>query len=197
MNISTYSPAFSHALTFVLQFEGGHSNDLTDKGGKTKYGISDMRDGLADGMTDVSGDSKPDTCIRDLTLDQARQIYFRDYWSTALCTEWPDGISLFIFDSAVNHGVNKAVRLLQGAAGVKADGIVGEKTRAAVTSFDPQYLLTRLILLRSRYYADIIKSNASQGKYLNGWFNRLDALATACLEVLGDGNLDVVAFPRS
>ena len=59
------------------------------------------------------------------------------------------------------------------------------------------HILTHLLLRRSRYYADIIKSNASQGKYLNGWFNRLDALATACLEVLDDGNLDVVAFPRS
>lgn len=197
MNNSPDSPAFRHALLFVLQFEGGYVNDPTDKGGETKYGISDKRDGIADGMTDVDGDGKPDTRIRDLTVDQAGQIYFRDYWLPAYCTEWPDGISLFMFDSAVQHGVKKAVQMLQGAAGVTADGIVGAKTRAAVASFDPQYLLTHLLLRRSRYYADIIKSNASQGKYLNGWFNRLDALATACLEVLDDGNLDVVAFPRS
>ncbi|HDX4057235.1 TPA: peptidoglycan-binding protein [Citrobacter freundii] len=197
MNNSSESPAFRHALLFVLQFEGGYVNDPTDKGGETKYGISDMRDGVADGMTDVSGDGKPDTRIRDLTVDQAGQIYFRDYWLPAFCTEWPDGISLFMFDSAVQHGVKKAVQMLQDVAGVAADGIVGAKTRAAVASFDPHYLLTRLLLRRSRYYADIIKANASQGKYLNGWFNRLDALATACLEVLDDGCLDIIPFPRS
>ncbi|MDT7358326.1 putative peptidoglycan-binding domain-containing protein, partial [Citrobacter freundii] len=38
---------------------------------------------------------------------------------------------------------------------------------------------------RSRYYADIIKSNPSQGKFLNGWFNRLDNLADACREISG------------
>ncbi|MCZ0886328.1 putative peptidoglycan-binding domain-containing protein, partial [Raoultella ornithinolytica] len=53
--------------------------------------------------------------------------------------------------------------------------------------------LTRCFLRRSRYYADIIKSNASQGKYLNGWFNRLDLLANACQEVIG-GQISV---PRS
>lgn len=197
MNNSPESPAFRHALLFVLPFEGGYVNDPSDRGGETNFGISDKRDGVADGMTDIDGDGKPDTRIRDLTVDQAGQIYFRDYWFPAYCPKWADGISLFVFDSAVQHGVKKAVQLLQEAVGVTSDGIVGAKTRAAIASFDPQYLLTRLFLRRSRYYADIIKSNASQGKYLNGWFNRLDALVNACMEVLDDGNLDIVASPRS
>jgi lysozyme family protein len=47
-------------------------------------------------MTDVDGDGKPDTRIRDLTVDQAGQIYFRDYWLPAFCPEWPDGISFHV-----------------------------------------------------------------------------------------------------
>jgi lysozyme family protein len=82
---------------------------------------------------------------------------------------------------------------LQDAVGVTADGIVGPKTINAVNGADAEWLLTRCFLRRSRYYADIIKSNSSQGKYLNGWFNRLDELANACQEVIGGQ----VSVPRS
>ncbi|CAH6246551.1 glycoside hydrolase family 108 protein [Klebsiella pasteurii] len=193
---TSFTPAFSHALAFVLAREGGYVNDPTDKGGETKYGISDKRDGLADGKTDVDGDGKPDTRIKDLTEEQAGQIYFRDYWYPSYCSEWPDGISLFIFDSAVQHSPKKAIQLLQqavGFTGKAVDGIVGKDTRAAVTSADAEWLLTRCFLRRSRYYAEIIKANSSQGKYLNGWFNRLDELANACQEVIGGQ----VSVPRS
>lgn len=78
MTTTSFSPAFLHALAFVLAREGGYVNDPTDKGGETKYGISDKRDGLADGKADVDGDGKPDTRIKDLTEEQAGQIYFRD-----------------------------------------------------------------------------------------------------------------------
>ncbi|WP_262032683.1 glycoside hydrolase family 108 protein [Serratia liquefaciens] len=185
MNPYNPSLAFNHSINFVLGKEGGYVNDPTDKGGETKYGISDKRDGLADGMTDVNGDGKPDTRVKDLTLDQSSQIYFRDYWYPSYCSEWPDGISLIVFDSAVQHGVKKAISLLQDAAGVTADGIVGPKTKTAVINADPEWLLTRYLLRRARYYTEIIKSNPSQGKYLNGWFNRLDSVADAAWEVVG------------
>ncbi|EPK1060393.1 glycoside hydrolase family 108 protein [Klebsiella pneumoniae] len=193
MTTTSFSPAFLHALAFVLAREGGYVNDPTDKGGETKYGISDKRDGLADGKADVDGDGKPDTRIKDLTEGQAGQIYFRDYWYPAYCTDWPDGISLFVFDSSVQHGAKKAIQLLQDAVGVTADGIVGPKTTKAVIGADAEWLLTRCFLRRSRYYAEIIKANSSQGKYLNGWFNRLDELANACQEVVGGQ----VSVPRS
>ncbi|MEP8236174.1 glycoside hydrolase family 108 protein [Citrobacter freundii] len=188
MNNTPDSPAFRNALAFVLSAERGYVNDPTDRGGETNLGISDKRDGVADGMTDVNGDGKPDTRIRDLTVEQAGQIYFRDYWYPAYCQFWPDDIALFVFDSAVQHGVKKAVQLLQEAAGFtgkSVDGIAGKNTRAAVERADPDWLLNRLFLRRSRYYADIIKSNPSQGKFLNGWFNRLDNLADACREISG------------
>lgn len=185
MTTAILSPAFYHALSFVLAREGGYVNDPTDKGGETNLGISDKRDGVSDGLTDVDGDGKPDTRIKDLTKEQAGQIYYRDYWYPAYCTDWPDGISLFMFDAAVQHGAKKAIQLLQEAVGVSADGIVGPKTTKAVIGADAELLLNRCFLRRSRYYASIIKSNPVQGKYLNGWFNRLDELANACHEVVG------------
>lgn len=107
MTTGNIFPSFLHALSFILAKEGGYVNDSTDKGGETNFGISDKRDGLADGKTDVDGDGKPDTPIKDLTSEQAGEIYYRDYWSPAYCSDWPDGISLIVFDAAVQHGVKK------------------------------------------------------------------------------------------
>lgn len=123
---TTFSTAFLHALSFIRAREGGYVNDPTDKGGETKYGISDKRDGLADGKTDVDGDGKPDTRIKDLTEEQAGQIYFRDYWYPAYCSQWPDGISL-LCSIPPSNTILKAVQLLQDAVGVTADGIIGPK----------------------------------------------------------------------
>ncbi|HAJ7098559.1 TPA: hypothetical protein HNO00_08180 [Escherichia coli] len=63
MENQKFSPAFEHALNFILRpdIEGVYVNDPTDRGGETKYGISDRRDGVIDGKTDVNGDGKPDT----------------------------------------------------------------------------------------------------------------------------------------
>ncbi|MGL3256639.1 glycoside hydrolase family 108 protein [Salmonella enterica] len=178
------SPAFDHALAFVLALEGGYVNDPSDRGGETNRGIADLRDGVADGLTDVNGDGHPDTAIKSLTAEQAGEIYHREYWLAAQCHDWPDPVALFVFDAAVQHGVKKSVQLLQEAVCVTADGVVGPLTVRAVSSADPDWLLSRCFLRRSRYYAGIVKSNPSQGKYLTGWFNRLDALADACREVV-------------
>ncbi|WP_277997612.1 glycosyl hydrolase 108 family protein, partial [Escherichia coli] len=50
MENQKFSPAFEHALNFILRpdIEGGYVNDPTDSGGETKYGISDRRDGVID-----------------------------------------------------------------------------------------------------------------------------------------------------
>ncbi|EEZ2543864.1 peptidoglycan-binding protein, partial [Escherichia coli] len=53
MENQKFSPAFEHALNFILRpdIEGVYVNDPTDRGGETKYGISDRRDGVIDGKT--------------------------------------------------------------------------------------------------------------------------------------------------
>ncbi|EFH2561794.1 peptidoglycan-binding protein, partial [Escherichia coli] len=104
--------AFERALNFILRpdIEGVYVNDPTDRGGETRYGISDRRDGVIDGKTDVNGDGKPDTRIKDFTREQVAQIYWRDYWLPAGCDQWPDRVALFVFDAAVQHGVKKAIK---------------------------------------------------------------------------------------
>jgi lysozyme family protein len=65
------SERFLRAVEFVLANEGGDSCDSRDRGGRTRFGITEQS--AARHRLDV----------RRLTLNQARMIYFMDYWDHA------------------------------------------------------------------------------------------------------------------
>jgi len=100
---------FDRCVRAVLSEEGGLSDHPQDPGGLTKYGISRR--------------AYPDLDIRRLTMDDAIDLYRRDYWNPVHGTDLPASLALLVFDSAVNQGVGTAVRLLQKAVGVKEDEV--------------------------------------------------------------------------
>lgn len=110
--------AFQQAFTITVGAEGGYVNNPNDPGGETKYGISKR--------------AYPNVDIKNLTLDQAEQLYKNDYWDKAGCELCPPGLGICVFDAAVNNGVGMAVRWLQAAVGVTADGVIGPQTQAAI-----------------------------------------------------------------
>jgi len=60
---------------------------------------------------------------------------------------------------------------------VKDDGIVGDKTLAAINNYPNQKeLWTKLWNRRKKHFEDIVAKNPSQGKFLKGWMNRLKDL---------------------
>ncbi len=61
-----YSQKFEKAFEYVIQNEGDYVLDKNDPGGETKFGISKR--------------SYPTLNIRDLTLEDAKEIYYRDFW---------------------------------------------------------------------------------------------------------------------
>lgn len=129
---------FDLALEFVLAQEGGLSDDPHDHGGLTKYGISQR--------------AYPDLDIRSLTREDAAALYRRDYWDRCRCDELPPTLRLVVFDAAVNQGVPSAIRLLQRALGVAADGVIGPITLAAAHDANHDALLTELVARRINDY---------------------------------------------
>lgn len=110
---------FDKAFAAIVGLEGGYVNDPKDPGGETKFGISKR--------------SYPKEDIKAITLDRAREIYRKDFWTAIHGDEltWP--LSLFLFDAAVNQGPEVAVSLLQKSVGVAQDGSMGPRTiKAAV-----------------------------------------------------------------
>lgn len=159
--------AFTTAVDVVLDHEGGYVNDPDDPGGETKFGISKR--------------AYPDLDIASLEVEDAEEIYRRDYWQECGGPDISDfdvGLAVTVLDHAVNAGVSNAVKILQRLAESEVvDGIWGENTRAAVrnwlknatldqTRFDfPTNLYTRE---RLAYYVEI----SNFDKYGDGWFNR-------------------------
>lgn len=147
--------AFDRALALVLEAEGGYSNDPRDPGGETNFGISKR--------------AYPRLDIKALTIDQAREIYLRDYWLKAKCERLPDPVAIALFDSAVNQGVDAATKLLQRAVGVPEDGVLGNLTIAAVNALGADDLFCKLMAERALAYWKLPNMRV----YGRGWMRRL------------------------
>lgn len=165
---------FLRALPFVLDREGGYSNHPLDRGGPTKWGITHRN---YDKYRRATGQRMQD--VREMTEDECRQIYHRYYWVEAKCDAWPWPVNRAVFDAATQHHPVWAIKLLQRAAGVDDDGIVGPITFDAVTDADPHELVDELIWERLRYYARIVRNDPSQSAFILGWVNRMYELARA------------------
>jgi lysozyme family protein len=149
---------FDKAFEHVVGLEGGYVDDPRDPGGETKYGIAKK--------------FHPREDIKNMTLERAKEIYYKDYWIPAQCEklEWP--MSLYVFDAAVNQGVVPAVRMLQETVGTTPDGVIGPRTLAAVKAAGHEGELLYLVRRAFRYIGTI-NFNA----FGRGWLKRLFAIA--------------------
>ena len=136
---------FEKAMQFVFRWEGGYVNDKHDPGGETKFGISKR--------------AYPNADIKNLTIEQAKRIYEKDYWIKGGChlLDWP--LSLVHFDACVNHGIKGAEKLKERAKKKSGkDGLDAEK----------------IIVERERFYRRLSANGKS--RFLRGWLNRMNDL---------------------
>jgi len=86
------------AIDFVIKMEGEeYENDSKDTGGETKFGISKR--------------AYPNLDIKNLTKEQAVEIYKKDYWETVDGDNIYSPMDICMFNCAVNCGVGIAKRL--------------------------------------------------------------------------------------
>jgi lysozyme family protein len=155
--------SFLSSLSHVLKHEGGYVNHPSDPGGATNFGIT--RDTLAEWRDrHVAVDE-----VKDLSKDEAAEIYKYKYWDAAKCGEMPAGVALIVFDGAVNHGVGRSSKFLQRALGVDADGKVGSKTLAAIERVDAIDLIVEIASQRMRFYGGL----STFTTFGLGWSRRL------------------------
>ncbi len=161
----------------VLRREGSKfTDDPHDRGGPTRWGLT--IEPVCEYRREVGGfvpktvDEIRET-IKSLTEDEARAIYQRLYIDQPRFGEikHPE-LRALVIDTGILHGRHRAARWLQGVAGVKADGWVGDITLGAVNgrSWRPIYL--GLLARRYQGFAAFVKSKPSQLKWLKGWVNR-------------------------
>jgi lysozyme family protein len=124
---------FSKGVNILFDLEGYKSDNPNDKGGLTKYGIAQAY--------------HPDIDVANLTLDQAKEIYLKEYWIPLGCDdrEYPFDVVLFV------QGVNMWLR--------------------AKTYLDQSHGLLDFFMLNLNYYAS--RSSDQRKAFLTGWCNRL------------------------
>lgn len=139
---------FEKAITFVLKWEGGYVNHPDDPGGETNFGISKR--------------AYPSFDIKNLTIEQAKAIYRRDYWEKMGCNALPWPMNLVVLDTAVNMGCSKAAEL-----------------RVQANDDWREYLL-----LRIGHYVKLA-ANLKMSQFLRGWLNRVMDLRALCILING------------
>ena len=145
---------FNNIIKDILVFEGGYSNDKNDPGGETNFGISKK--------------AYPNIGIKYLNEKQAKDIYYNDYWLKCKCHKLPGPIAIFLFDTSINIGQTKAIKILQKASNVKRDGIIGPITLASIKSRGNMQIIKKMAMLRIMFYMRLSNFN----KYGNGWLQR-------------------------
>lgn len=157
----------------IIRREGGakETNDPSDSGGRTKYGISERS------HPDVWADG-------DVSYQEARTVYEKIYILEEKFNKIKD---LMLFHQVVDHGVTSgpdtAARMLQQIVGTTPDGSIGPKTLRAIEEYPSGKLfgveVPGNVLLnmkfrdaRTLHYATIAKRRPKDLKWLLGWLNR-------------------------
>ena len=113
-----------------------------------------------------------------MTVDQAKNIYKRDFWDPQLYKDIKDvNLATKVFDLAVNMGSNWAHRLVQRALkstgqDIAEDGVLGPMTLAAINKADLSDLLAALKSEAAGYYRTLAATQPRRAKFLKGWLKR-------------------------
>lgn len=148
----------------LISREGGAriTQDSSDTGGTTKYGISSK--------------SYPDVDIAKLQYDGARAIYYRDYLMATNIYLLPELVQELALDFAVHSGPRKAITSLQRLVGVAEDGLLGPLTIDAAKALKVGDLCRAYTIDRVGYLCRQVQTNPSKLKYLTGWITRVLSL---------------------
>ena len=149
----------------VIKREGGSTatNDPSDRGGRTQYGISER----------VHPEAWTDNKV---TEKEAREIFLAKY------VVWPgyhripashQKVQAQLIDFGVLSGPNIATQKLQLVLGAKPDGIFGTKTLATLVTRDQREVCNLLAVRRALMIGRLVKKNPTDLVYLNGWLDRV------------------------
>jgi len=148
---------FDDMFERLLGHEGGYVCDKNDPGGATKFGVSKR--------------SYPHIDIKNLSLDAAKAIYYRDFWLPISGDSLYDGVAFQLLDFSINSGIGNAVRAYQRALGVLDDGHFGPGSLAAAKAMSETDQIMRLVAERLKFMTKC----SAWSSFSKGWVLRMSA----------------------
>lgn len=173
-------------LDELIAREGGYVDHPADRGGPTKYGITEQ-------VARAYGYQAP---MRDLPRERALEIYRSRYWERPgfeMVAKRMPRLAEELFDTGVNMGPKVAATFLQRALNalnrgasdypdIGADGDIGQMTLFALDGLKAKRPNAETVLLRAvdclqgDKYIRIAEANPSQEAFVYGWLaNRISA----------------------
>ena len=143
----------------LMLHEGGYVNHPNDPGGETMWGVT-KRVAQAHGYHGS---------MRKLPKALAKQITEKSYYKAVKGDQLDRLIAWQLTDAAYNHGNRQAVKFLQRAVGVTADGLIGPRTLAATAEMDKNDVVLLFNAERIEFYTGL-RGWISFGK---GWARRV------------------------
>ena len=164
---------YKKLVPFIKKWEGGYVNDPLDRGGATNQGVT-----FATWKVYCKKHSITPTIssLKNMTEEQWQEIFKTMYWDVAKADKVQDqNVANIIVDWLWNSG-NTAIRHVQQIVGVRADGIVGPKTLAAINGESALTLFGKIRKSRVDFVYSIVRKNPKQERFLLGWLKRIDSL---------------------
>lgn len=169
----------------VIDREGGYSNHPADRGGATRYGITEQV------ARDFGYRGTMQALPRSLAVDIYRDLYWSGPGIDRIATRAPK-VAEEVFDTAVNMGSVVAIGFLQRALNalnrgasdfpdLVTDGRMGERTLAALDTLlarrgarSESVLLKAIESLQGERYVSITERRPANEAFLYGWLaNRI------------------------
>lgn len=180
----TSQQRFDYAVKYIMQHEGGYSNNPNDPGGATNFGIS-LRflnefgiDINHDGLINIKD-------IQDIHFTDAVDIYKTYYWDKYNLNGFNSlPIAAKLFDMGVNMGMPKAIKILQfacqfcGYKNLQVDGVLGILTFSTVNELTylnkESELMNEIIKEQKEFYINLTIAHPELKVFLKGWLNRAE-----------------------
>lgn len=159
-------------VPFILKWEGGFVNDPDDLGGATNKGIT-----FATYKQYRKKKGMPEPTIEDLKgitdaewIEILKTMYWDKWQADRIKNQSVANILVDWVWASGNNGIKRPQKIL----GVTVDGIVGEKTLAALNEQDPGSLFEAIKADRIKFIDEICKARPANEKFRKGWLNRIN-----------------------
>ena len=159
---------YKKLIPTVLKYEGGYAGNIDGK-------ICTMKGVTLDTYRKYFGRQKTCKELRGISNAEWEYIFKEGFWDRWKADEINNqSIANLLVDWCWVSGIY-GIKYPQRILGVKDDGIVGDKTIAAVNNYpNRKELFDKLWNRRKKHFEDIAKTH-NRAKFLNGWLRRLSA----------------------